>query len=60
MKSIYLLRPLQQVKKIPLMNNLASGVHEPITVMDIVNCCMGHLEKGGGKNKDAKYIVTFR
>ena len=43
------------VKKMPLMNILASGAHEPIAVMDIVDCT-GHLEKGG--KKDAKYIAT--
>jgi hypothetical protein len=44
------------VKKMPLMNILASGVHEPpIAVMGIVHSTR-HLEKGG--KKDAAYIVT--
>jgi hypothetical protein len=42
------------VKKMPLINILCAGVHNPAAVLEIVNCSQ-HLQ-GGGK-KDATYIA---
>jgi hypothetical protein len=44
------------VKKMPLINILASGVHDPAAILEIVDCT-SHLE-GGGK-KDAEYISNL-
>jgi hypothetical protein len=42
------------VKRIPLVNMLAAGVHEPAGMLDIAECT-GHIQ-GGGK-KDAGFIA---
>jgi hypothetical protein len=42
------------VKKMPLINILASGVHLPVAVLEIHDCSK-HMADGG--KKDAKYIV---
>ena len=44
------------VKKMPLINILASGVHLTSCVLEIVNCTQ-HLEAGG--KKDARYIASL-
>ena len=44
------------VKKSPLINILASSVHEPAGCLSIVDCT-GHLEKDG--RKDASYIANL-
>lgn len=44
------------IKKLPLINILASGAHIPACVIEIVDCSK-HLE-GGGK-KDASYISSL-
>lgn len=44
------------VKKMPLINVLASGAHLPVFVLEIVDCTK-HLEAGG--KKDARYIASL-
>ena len=44
------------VKRMPLINVLASGAHLPVFVLEIVECTK-HLEKGG--KKDAPYIASL-
>jgi hypothetical protein len=44
------------VKKMPLINILAAGVHNPAAVLQIVNCS-SHLETGG--KKDGTYIANL-
>jgi hypothetical protein len=43
------------IKKVPLLNILASGVHLPACVLSIVDCTK-HLQDGG--KKDAVYIAS--
>jgi hypothetical protein len=42
------------VKRMPLVNMLAVGVHEPASVLEIAECT-GHIQGGG--NKDAGFIA---
>ena len=44
------------VKKMPLINILCAGVHNPAAVLEIVNCS-SHLQTGG--KKDASYIADL-
>ena len=44
------------VKKMPLINILCAGVHNPAAVLEIVNCSV-HLQTGG--KKDASYIAKL-
>ena len=44
------------VKKMPLINIIASGVHLTSCILEIVNCTQ-HLEAGG--KKDARYIASL-
>jgi hypothetical protein len=44
------------IKKLPLINILASGVHIPAFMIEIVDCSR-HLERGG--KKDASYISSL-
>lgn len=44
------------VRKMPLINVLASSAHLPVTVLEIVDCTK-HIEGGG--RKDARYIASL-
>ena len=44
------------VKKMPLINILASSVHMPVALLEIVNCSK-HASEGG--KKDARYIASL-
>jgi hypothetical protein len=44
------------VKKMPLINILCAGAHNPAAVLEIVNCS-SHLQKGD--KKDASYIASL-
>jgi len=44
------------IKKLPLINILASGTHIPACVIEIVDCSK-HLESGG--KKDSSYIASL-
>ncbi len=44
------------VKKMPLINILASGVYKPVAVLEIVDCSS---QASSGNKKDAKYIASL-
>jgi hypothetical protein len=44
------------IKRTPFINILASGVHLPVAVLEIVDCS---VQASGGNKKDAKYIASL-